>query len=68
MFLSEMWLSVEDLVRLTGVERPTFQCKRLNKLGIPFIRSATGKPLVKPCDVGGSNEPNYKAITAKRKA
>ncbi|MBW9334529.1 DUF4224 domain-containing protein [Herbaspirillum sp. RU 5E] len=41
-----MFLTEEELIRLTGKERARSQQKALNKMGIPFRVRADGKTLV----------------------
>ncbi len=42
------FLSPADLVRLTRRKRPGAQRRRLDELGIRYIPSAAGEPLVRP--------------------
>jgi hypothetical protein len=66
-----MWLDEPDIERLTGTKRPAVQCKRLQKMGLAFIRSATGKPLVERDTLSKEDDrdkPNFKALNALTRA
>lgn len=43
-----MFLTVADLQRITGVSRYSAQRRALDRLGIRYLRAATGEPLVRP--------------------
>lgn len=42
-----VFLSSEDLHRLTGKTRYTAQRRALDRLGIKYVKAATGEPLVR---------------------
>ncbi len=42
-----MFLSADELARLTGKKRFTAQCRALDRLRIRYRKAATGEPLVR---------------------
>lgn len=42
-----MFLTPDELARLTGRVRFSAQCRALDELRIPYVRAATGEPLVR---------------------
>jgi hypothetical protein len=55
-----MFLSVDEVVRLTGKLRYSAQRRALNRLGIRYTTAATGEPLVRieALDPSGSKARN----------
>lgn len=47
------FLAPADLARLTGRRRYAAQRRALDQLGIPYVRAATGEPLVRADDLDG---------------
>lgn len=43
---TEMFLSDEQVIKLTGRKTKKLQCEHLKRLGIPFHQNAAGKPVV----------------------
>lgn len=41
-----MFLTDEEIANLTGEVRPSMQAKWLAKVGVPFVKSANGRPVV----------------------
>lgn len=48
-----MFLSVEDIERLTGYKRKAQQCTMLKKMDIPFRVNARGEPIVSIAYING---------------
>lgn len=49
-----MFLTADDIARLTKKVRPSAQRRALDKLGITYRPSAAGEPLVRLADLDGS--------------
>lgn len=52
-----VFLSPDDLHRLTGKRRHKAQSRALTALGIRFIVAATGEPLVRAADLDDTGKP-----------
>ena len=44
--LGNMFLSVEEVERLTGCKRKALQCSQLDKMHIAYFKNAHGEPIV----------------------
>lgn len=51
-----MFLTADELRRLTGKKRFTAQCRALDGLGIRYTKAATGEPLVRQDALDGKPE------------
>lgn len=49
-----MFLTADDLQRLTGKKRFKAQRRALDRLRIPYRAAATGEPLVRAADLDGT--------------
>ena len=65
-----MFLTPDDIVRLTGRSRFSAQRRALESLGIPYVRAATGEPLVRAEDLDPTQKraknrgPRWERLTA----
>jgi hypothetical protein len=63
-----MWLTPDDVQRLTGAKQRKLQAARLRRMGVPFRLNALGEPLVEPEAVRvtkrkeRAQEPNWSAL------
>ena len=51
-----MFLSVDDIERLTGYKRKREQCAELTRQGIPFRVNARGEPIVTESYINGTKK------------
>jgi hypothetical protein len=52
-----MFLSVEDIERLTGYKRKKQQCEQLTAMHIPYRVNARNEPIVAETHINGSTAP-----------
>lgn len=52
-----LFLSPDELHRMTGKRRYTAQCRALDRLGVRFVRAASGEPLVRASDLDATGKP-----------
>lgn len=55
-----MFLTVDEIVRLTGFKRKEKQCAQLDKMYIPYRKNARGEPIVSASFIEGIKEPQTK--------
>lgn len=71
------WLSASEVAELTGLEPESWkaQCRKLAKMGVPFITNGAGRPLVErgfilqhAAKPKAKRGPNWSAIGGKKAA
>lgn len=51
-----MFLSVDEIERLTGYKRKLQQCEQLTKMGVPYRVNARGEPIVSIAYINGTSK------------
>lgn len=65
-----MFLTVEDIERLTGYKRKREQCAELTRQGVPYRVNARGEPIVAESFINGTKKvaetPTWQPALLKR--
>lgn len=51
--MSSLFLTIEEIERLTGYKRKAQQCDMLDKLNVPYRVNARGEPIVSVAFING---------------
>lgn len=55
--MESLFLTVEDVERLTGYKRKAQQCDMLDKMHVPYRVNARGEPIVATASINGGTAP-----------